>query len=37
MGDWEIGTLTAAGYKQGADGDYVCAQAPTDWESRASS
>ncbi|MDQ0470839.1 ABC transporter substrate-binding protein [Labrys wisconsinensis] len=29
MGDWEIGTLTAAGFKEGAD--YVCAQAPTDW------
>jgi glucose/mannose transport system substrate-binding protein len=29
MGDWEIGTLTAAGFKQGQD--YVCAQAPTDW------
>jgi glucose/mannose transport system substrate-binding protein len=29
MGDWEIGRLTAAGYKQGAD--YVCGQAPTDW------
>jgi len=29
MGDWEIGMLTAAGVKQGAD--YVCAQAPTDW------
>ena len=29
MGDWEIGTLTAAGYKPGDD--YVCAQAPTDW------
>ncbi len=31
MGDWEIGMLTAAGFKEGADGDYVCAQAPTDW------
>ena len=31
MGDWEIGVLTAAGYKQGKDADYVCAQAPTDW------
>ena len=29
MGDWEIGTLTAAGFKQGTD--YVCGQAPTDW------
>ena len=29
MGDWEIGTLTAAGYKNGDD--YVCGQAPTDW------
>jgi glucose/mannose transport system substrate-binding protein len=29
MGDWEIGTLTGAGFKQGTD--YVCAQAPTDW------
>ena len=29
MGDWEIGTLTAAGKKQGTD--YVCGQAPTDW------
>jgi glucose/mannose transport system substrate-binding protein len=29
MGDWEIGILTAAGLKQGAD--YVCQQAPTDW------
>src|SRR5579872_722586 len=29
MGDWEIGMLTAAGLKQGAD--YVCGQAPTDW------
>ena len=29
MGDWEIGRLTAAGYKQGTD--YVCGQAPTDW------
>jgi glucose/mannose transport system substrate-binding protein len=31
MGDWEIGTLTAAGYKEGADGDYICSQSPTDW------
>jgi glucose/mannose transport system substrate-binding protein len=31
MGDWEIGTLTAAGYKEGKDGDYVCGQAPTNW------
>jgi glucose/mannose transport system substrate-binding protein len=31
MGDWEIGMLGAAGLKQGADADYVCAQAPTDW------
>ena len=29
MGDWEIGILTAAGFKQGQD--YACAQAPTDW------
>jgi glucose/mannose transport system substrate-binding protein len=29
MGDWEIGRLTAAGFKQGSD--YVCGQAPTDW------
>jgi glucose/mannose transport system substrate-binding protein len=29
MGDWTIGLLTAAGFKQGTD--YVCAQAPTDW------
>jgi glucose/mannose transport system substrate-binding protein len=29
MGDWEIGRLTAAGFKQG--NDYVCGQAPTDW------
>jgi glucose/mannose transport system substrate-binding protein len=29
MGDWEIGILTAAGLKQGAD--YVCQQSPTDW------
>ena len=32
MGDWEVGVLTAAGFKQGADADYICAQAPTDWE-----
>lgn len=31
MGDWEIGTLTAAGFKYGKDADNVCAQAPTDW------
>ncbi|HVX80662.1 MAG TPA: ABC transporter substrate-binding protein [Devosiaceae bacterium] len=31
MGDWEIGTLNAAGYKYGMDNDYVCAQSPTDW------
>ena len=31
MGDWEIGVLAAAGYKQGKDADYICAQAPTDW------
>jgi glucose/mannose transport system substrate-binding protein len=31
MGDWEIGTLTAAGFKYGKDADYVCGQAPTDW------
>ena len=29
MGDWEIGTLTAGGFKQGTD--YVCGQAPADW------
>lgn len=29
MGDWEVGVLTAAGYKYGDD--YTCAQAPTDW------
>lgn len=29
MGDWEIGTLTAAGAK--ANEDYLCGQAPTDW------
>jgi glucose/mannose transport system substrate-binding protein len=29
MGDWEIGRLTAAGFKEGAD--YVCGQSPTDW------
>jgi glucose/mannose transport system substrate-binding protein len=29
MGDWEIGTLTAAGKK--ANEDYLCGQAPTDW------
>jgi glucose/mannose transport system substrate-binding protein len=29
MGDWEVGRLTSAGYKQGSD--YVCGQAPTDW------
>jgi glucose/mannose transport system substrate-binding protein len=31
MGDWEIGALTASGFKYGKDADYVCAQAPTDW------
>ena len=31
MGDWEIGTLNAAGYKYGIDGDYMCGQSPTDW------
>jgi len=31
MGDWEIGTLTAAGYKYGMDNDYICGQSPTDW------
>ena len=30
MGDWEIGTLTAAGFKYGKDADYVCGQAPND-------
>ena len=29
MGDWTIGLLTAAGFKEGTD--YKCAQAPTDW------
>jgi glucose/mannose transport system substrate-binding protein len=29
MGDWQIGVFTAAGLK--TPGDYVCAQAPTDW------
>jgi len=29
MGDWEIGTLTAAGAKPNED--YLCGQAPTDW------
>ena len=29
MGDWEIGTLTAAG--KTANVDYLCGQAPTDW------
>jgi glucose/mannose transport system substrate-binding protein len=29
MGDWEIGALTAGGFKYGTD--YVCGQAPTDW------
>ncbi len=29
MGDWEIGMLTAASYKEGTD--YTCSQAPTDW------
>jgi glucose/mannose transport system substrate-binding protein len=32
MGDWEVGVLTAAGFTEGADADYICAQAPTDWE-----
>lgn len=31
MGDWEVGTLNAAGYKEGADGDYICGQAPNNW------
>ncbi len=35
MGDWTIGLLTAAGFKEGTD--YVCAQAPTDGASPASS
>lgn len=30
MGDWTLGLLTAGGFKEGAD--YVCAQAPTDWD-----
>jgi glucose/mannose transport system substrate-binding protein len=29
MGDWTIGLLTAAGFKEGTD--YTCSQAPTDW------
>jgi glucose/mannose transport system substrate-binding protein len=29
MGDWTIGLLTAAGFKEGTD--YACTQAPTDW------
>jgi glucose/mannose transport system substrate-binding protein len=29
MGDWTVGLLTAAGFEHGTD--YVCAQAPTDW------
>jgi len=29
MGDWEVGTLQAAGYKLGTD--ILCSQAPTDW------
>ena len=29
MGDWEIGTLQAAGFKPGTD--ILCGQAPTDW------
>lgn len=29
MGDWTIGLLTSAGFEHGTD--YVCAQAPTDW------
>lgn len=28
MGDWEVGVLTAAGYKEGADGDYICGPVP---------
>ena len=31
MGDWQVGIFTGEGLKQGADADYVCAQAPTDW------
>ncbi|MEO8241998.1 MAG: ABC transporter substrate-binding protein [bacterium] len=30
MGDWEIGTLIAAGHKPGDD--ILCGQAPTDWD-----
>lgn len=30
MGDWTIGLFKAAGFTYGED--YVCAQAPTDWE-----
>src|SRR5262245_35831700 len=29
MGDWTIGLLSAAGFKEGTD--YECAQAPTNW------
>jgi glucose/mannose transport system substrate-binding protein len=29
MGDWEVGTLQASGYKLGTD--ILCSQAPTDW------
>lgn len=31
MGDWLIGTLTASGFKEGTEGDYVCQQAPVEW------
>ena len=31
MGDWQVGIFTGGGMKEGADADYVCAQAPTDW------
>lgn len=30
MGDWTVGLLTAGGFEHGTD--YVCAQAPTDWD-----
>ncbi|HEV7277164.1 MAG TPA: ABC transporter substrate-binding protein [Devosiaceae bacterium] len=30
MGDWTVGLLTSGGFEHGTD--YVCAQAPTDWD-----
>ncbi|WP_421723770.1 ABC transporter substrate-binding protein [Bauldia sp.] len=30
MGDWTIGNFAASGFEQGSD--YICAQAPTDWD-----